>query len=102
MHAHLVPRLQQEQQSELPGRVLGQGLADSDEILQRLGHLQALNVEVTRVEEVVHPLKGRHEKRVALIIKHNREASGARFASVDGKQKMFRSTCPRLIGSQLT
>ena len=33
-----------------------QGSPDADEILERLAHFQALNTEVPRVKEVVHPL----------------------------------------------
>lgn len=40
----------------LPRGVLFQGLLDGDEVLQALGHLEALDVEVARVQEVVHPL----------------------------------------------
>lgn len=36
--------------------MLGEGLLDSDEVLQALGHLEALDVEVPRVQEIVHPL----------------------------------------------
>ncbi len=55
-HSHLVPRLQQEHQAQLARRVLSQGLSDRDEVLERLGHLQALDVQVPGVEEVVDPL----------------------------------------------
>lgn len=40
----------------LPRGVLFQGLLDGNEVLEALGHLEALDVEVTRVQEVVHPL----------------------------------------------
>lgn len=40
----------------LTGRVLLEGLLDGDEVLEALGHLEALDVEVTGVQEVVHPL----------------------------------------------
>lgn len=40
----------------LPRGVLFQGLLDRDEVLEALGHLEALDVEVARVQEVVNPL----------------------------------------------
>ncbi len=33
-----------------------QGLPDGNEVLERLGHLQTVNVKVSRVEKVVDPL----------------------------------------------
>lgn len=40
----------------LPSGVLLERLFDRDEVLETFGHLEALDVQVTRVQEVVHPL----------------------------------------------
>ena len=40
----------------LSSGVLREGLLDGDEVLEALGHLEALDVKVTRVQEVVDPL----------------------------------------------
>ena len=48
--------LQEEEQAELLSGELSKGVLDGDEVLKRLGHLEAVNVKMTRVEEVVHPL----------------------------------------------
>ena len=42
--------------------MLLEGLLDCDEVLQALGHLQPTDVEVTRVQKVVHPLLGAVER----------------------------------------
>lgn len=42
--------------SHLAGGVLFQGLLDGDEVLEALGHLEPLDVQVARVQEVVNPL----------------------------------------------
>mmetsp|Transcript_99544 Transcript_99544/g.281681 ORF Transcript_99544/g.281681 Transcript_99544/m.281681 type:complete len:528 (+) Transcript_99544:947-2530(+) len=52
----LVPRLHQEHQPQLMRGVHLHGLADRDEVLQRLRHFEPLDVEVPGVPEVVHPL----------------------------------------------
>lgn len=36
--------------------VLRERLLDGDEVLEAFGHLEALDVEVARVQEIVHPL----------------------------------------------
>jgi hypothetical protein len=36
--------------------VLFEGIIDRDEVLERFGHFEALNMQVARVEEVVDPL----------------------------------------------
>lgn len=48
--------MQQETHTDLIGSELLQGLTDSDKILQGLGHLQTINVEMTCMEEVIHGL----------------------------------------------
>ena len=51
-----VPLVEEEAESDLGGGEVLQRLADGDEVLQRLGHLQAVDVQVARVQEVVHRL----------------------------------------------
>mmetsp|Transcript_912 Transcript_912/g.1588 ORF Transcript_912/g.1588 Transcript_912/m.1588 type:complete len:396 (-) Transcript_912:17-1204(-) len=55
VHGHVV-LVQQEQEADLAGGVGLQRVLDRDEVLQRLGHLEALDVEVSGVQPVVHPL----------------------------------------------
>ena len=50
------PGMQQEGQAQLPGCVALQGLLDGHKVLQGLGHLAALDGQVSCVQEVVHPL----------------------------------------------
>lgn len=52
----ILPRVKQEGQAELPGRVLFQCLTNGDEVLQRFGHFAAVNVQVAGVQEVMHPV----------------------------------------------
>jgi hypothetical protein len=52
----VLPRVHEEHQSQLPRAVRRQCVADRDEVLERLGHLAAGDGEVTRVEEVAHPV----------------------------------------------
>lgn len=51
-----VPLVQEEADADLARRELLQRLADRDEVLQRLRHLQTVDVQVARVQEVVHRL----------------------------------------------
>lgn len=53
---HLVPGLHEEEHADVACRVRLQGLPDGDEVLEGLGHLAPLDVEVPRVQEVAHPL----------------------------------------------
>ena len=72
-----VPLVQEEADADLVRRELLQRLPDRDEVLQRLGHLQPVDVEVSRVQEVVHrlptpqfhvsPLRALHER---LALRH--------------------------------
>ena len=48
--------MQQETHTDLVGGELLQRLANGDEVLQRFGHLQTVDVQVARVQEVVHRL----------------------------------------------
>ena len=45
----IFPRVKQEHEPELPGCVFLQSLLDGDEILQRLGHLTALDFQMAGV-----------------------------------------------------
>lgn len=51
-----VPLVEEEAESDLGGREVLQSLSDGDEVLERLGHLQPVDVQVARVQEVVHRL----------------------------------------------
>ncbi len=57
----LVVAVEEEEEADLPRRVRLEGLAHRDEVLERLGHLEALDLEVTGVQEVVDLLHS--EKR---------------------------------------
>ena len=48
--------MEQEEEADLAGSVALQGVLDGDKVLQRLGHLAALDGQVTRVQEVAHPV----------------------------------------------
>ena len=52
----ILPGMEQEGQPQLPRSVTLQRLTDGDEVLQGLGHLTAVYVEVARVEEVLDPV----------------------------------------------
>jgi len=51
-----LPLVQQEQEAQLPRAVHSEGGADGDEVLEALAHLQPVDVQVPRVDEVVDPL----------------------------------------------
>mmetsp|Transcript_35108 Transcript_35108/g.60100 ORF Transcript_35108/g.60100 Transcript_35108/m.60100 type:complete len:501 (-) Transcript_35108:451-1953(-) len=64
-----VPRLQQEHEPDLPGRVPRERLTDRDEVLERLGHLEPLDVQVAKVPKVVDPLGAPvHRFRLAELV----------------------------------
>jgi len=48
--------MQQEDQSQLSGRVARQRLFYRHKVLQRLGHFAAGNGQVTRVKKIAHPV----------------------------------------------
>mmetsp|Transcript_20384 Transcript_20384/g.42857 ORF Transcript_20384/g.42857 Transcript_20384/m.42857 type:complete len:304 (+) Transcript_20384:940-1851(+) len=52
----LVPSLQQKHDPKLPRRIMLQRLPNRDKILERLGHFQPLDVQMSRVCEVIDPL----------------------------------------------
>mmetsp|Transcript_30576 Transcript_30576/g.65610 ORF Transcript_30576/g.65610 Transcript_30576/m.65610 type:complete len:209 (-) Transcript_30576:971-1597(-) len=52
----LVPWLHQKHQSQLPGRMFFQSLANCDKVLERFRHFQTLDVQVTCMQKVIHPL----------------------------------------------
>lgn len=51
-----VEAMQQEQESQLILCVVFQTFADGDEVLLGFRHFQSANMEMTSVEEIVHPL----------------------------------------------
>eukprot|EP01033_Poteriospumella_lacustris_P005635 gene5634-gene6222 len=53
---HRVVLVQHEAEANLTRRVVLQGAADGDEVLQALGHFGAVDVQVARVQPVVDPL----------------------------------------------
>ena len=52
----VLPRVQQECETELARAVAAQRGPDRDEVLERLGHLAAVDVQVAGVQEVAHPV----------------------------------------------
>mmetsp|Transcript_16336 Transcript_16336/g.41193 ORF Transcript_16336/g.41193 Transcript_16336/m.41193 type:complete len:299 (-) Transcript_16336:40-936(-) len=82
----LVPRLQQEHQPDLPRRVALERLADGDEVLEALAHLEPLDLEVARVQKVVDPraaVEVRLRLRELVLVVRELEVGAARV-EVDG------------------
>jgi hypothetical protein len=51
----VLPRVEEERNSELPSRIHRQGIPDGNEVLQALRHFAASNCQVTRVQKVANP-----------------------------------------------
>lgn len=60
VHGRVVP-VAEEKEPQRPRAVPLQGLLDAEEVLEALAHLEALDIEVARVQEVVGPLRGLQE-----------------------------------------
>jgi hypothetical protein len=54
-----VVAVEEEEEADLPRRVRLEGLAHRDEVLERLGHLEAFDLEVPGVQEVVDLLESK-------------------------------------------
>ena len=52
----VLPGVKQEQQADLTCRVACQRVLDAHKVFQRLGHLAALDGQMTGVQEVTHPV----------------------------------------------
>lgn len=51
----ILPRVQEERNSELPSSVHSQGVSNGNEVFQALRHFAASNCQVARVQEVANP-----------------------------------------------
>mmetsp|Transcript_6058 Transcript_6058/g.8720 ORF Transcript_6058/g.8720 Transcript_6058/m.8720 type:complete len:543 (+) Transcript_6058:728-2356(+) len=51
-----IPGLHKEHESKLSGRMLLQGLANGNKVLKTFGHLEPLDVQMSRVQKIVDPL----------------------------------------------
>lgn len=79
------PRREAEQQPQLPRRELLERLLDRDEVLEALGHLQAVDAEVAAVQPVVAPL-------VVEALWRARACTHAPHALPQGRQRTQTST----------
>ena len=69
-----VPLVEKEADADLRRSELLQRLSDRDEVLQRLGHLQSVDIQMSRVQKVVHRLSISHFSR-SLAHLHSMNAS---------------------------